>query len=454
MGLAFAIPGVASAEPNAALVFRSEAPALAQQVEEALLGSFLLAPAATSAQLTRNWERPSVFQLKERAPPPLKRVLEIADASGVDVIIAAEVERKGRGRRRRAVRLHLVAIRSADGAILLTDRAAIRSGGRRGPASVDAQRLARFMKRAAAAAATEMEPPAPSVDEGAATTAAAQPVNVDGEASSEAAATREPKPGSPVPSTVETVSPIRRQPWTRAGRLLEVESYGLLHGRTFRYYDTLTRNLREFDSGISFGAGVRVELYPLLLERLSGTTRRIGLVGAYAQDFGIQPSVADAPGVTLEHRWSDWYAGASVAWDFRDILIRSRVTFGENASRFSAPEDFAARRELPGARYQTLSAGIGARYETKVLSLLLDCQYSFIRNAGKVGDSLFPNSAVGGLRLRGGLSVPLYSELEIFFAGVYDHFFYDMRSQRGDEFLAGGALDLQFTGELGVSYAY
>ncbi|MEO0812528.1 MAG: hypothetical protein AAFY60_06670, partial [Myxococcota bacterium] len=247
---------------------------------------------------------------------------------------------------------------------------------------------------------------------------------------------------------------IKRARWTRAGRTLNVEAYGLVHGRSFQYFDTLTRNLREFDSGLSFGAGARGEIYPLILKRKSGTTRRIGLVGGYAQDFGIQPSVADVPDVTLEHAWREWFAGAAVAWDFKNILIRAQATYGEYSATFTATEEFAAAAELPSVSYQNLGLGLFGRYEMSNLSLLAETQYFFIRSAGRVGNELFPNAAVGGLRVRGGISAPLFSGVEIFAAGVYDHFFYDMRPGRGDEFLAGGALDLQFTGELGMSYAY
>lgn len=457
VALALAVPSAAWAQSTAALVFRGDAPQLEAQVADALLEVFLAAPSATQAQLTRNWEGPPLARLSERTVERLKRVLEIADASGVDVIIAAEVEKKGKRRRAKPVRLRLAAIRVDDGRVLLDGQARIGGRGRR-RGGLDTPAVVRFLRRAAdrmESGATESSEVAPAAE------APAAPAEDDG--ASPAPPPLPATPDEPAPAVSEaaptaeiraSVPAIRRERWTRADRTLEVETFGLVHGRSFRYYDTVTRNLREFDSGVSYGVGARIEVYPLSVERRSGTTRRIGLVGGYARDFGIQPTVADAPGVRLEHTWTDWFAGAGVAWDFSTILLRSQLTFGENRSRFTAPEDFAARRELPSARYQTLSVALDARYETSFVSYLAGAQYSFIRQAGRVGDALFPNAAVGGLRVRAGVSAPLYSSVEVFAAGVYDHFFYDMRSQRGDEFLAGGALDLQLTGELGVGYAF
>ncbi|MEO1174474.1 MAG: hypothetical protein AAFX94_20830, partial [Myxococcota bacterium] len=215
-----------------------------------------------------------------------------------------------------------------------------------------------------------------------------------------------------------------------------------------------TRNLREFDSGISYGAGVRGAFYPVSFERGNGTTRRLGLIGGYAQDFGINPTVADAPDVSLTHTWSDWFAGAVFAWDFKYVLTHTYITYGVYAAEFNSPPEFDSPEELPSVRYETLTVGIGFRRELPEMAFFADGQYMFIRDGGRVGDGLFPNSAMGGLRARGGFAYPLFKTVEAFAALQYDHFFYDLQPQRGDEFLAGGALDVHATFEVGFNYAY
>ncbi|MEM6733037.1 MAG: hypothetical protein AAF658_15880, partial [Myxococcota bacterium] len=116
--------------------------------------------------------------------------------------------------------------------------------------------------------------------------------------------------------------------------------------------------------------------------------------------------------------------------------------------------EFPDANQLPGVSYQNIELGLSGRYELEEFSAFADLSYAFIRRAGNVGDDLFPNAAVGGLRVRAGVAYPLFWSVEVFGAGGYDRFFYDLRPQRGDEFIAGGALDQQFSGELGFSYAY
>ncbi|MEL6547300.1 MAG: hypothetical protein AAFQ82_21935 [Myxococcota bacterium] len=359
LGMAlFASPVVASAQPTAGLVFPGNTrAAIEKQVGEALLDSFLVAPSATQSQMKSYWKKPAVGRLSARNLNMIQPVLEVADASGVAVVIAADVEMRGKRRRARPFRVALVAIRVADGSIVGKEKLKIRmrGRGRKRKLTIDSRALGTFFKRTAKI--IEQSAPAKTDSDTVADANAGKDLTPTFEDTS-------PK------ASVKTVIPrIKRARWTRAGRTLNVEAYGLVHGRSFQYFDTLTRNLREFDSGLSFGAGARGEIYPLILKRKSGTTRRIGLVGGYAQDFGIQPSVADAPDVTLEHAWREWFAGAAVAWDFKNILIRAQATYGEYSATFTATEEFAAAAELPSVSYQNLGLGLFGRYEMSNLSL-------------------------------------------------------------------------------------
>ncbi|MEM6731830.1 MAG: hypothetical protein AAF658_09750, partial [Myxococcota bacterium] len=333
------VPVQAAAQPNTGLVYLGRSNAVQAEVENAMKDAFLLAPSATNAELTRNWGKQSGVRLKQRALAQKGVVFDLADASGVDLIIVADIEMKGRRRRQKPVRLHLAAVRVDNKQLLVTERLSLRVRGRSRRRTVSVskpQAIRAFFARAIRIFEGK--------DDVAPTVASNDDVSTD---------TEEPSPpptqasAGSTPTTSETVGQpglrqripnISRQDWTRAGRVASIEAFGLARGRSFTYTDTLSQNLREFESGVSFGAGFRAEVYPLIFERESGTTRRVGLVGGYAQDFGIAPSVADVPDVSLTHTWSDWFAGAAVAWDFNAILVKATLTFGQYDATFAAPE--------------------------------------------------------------------------------------------------------------------
>lgn len=436
----------AANEPTVALVFKGPQSALELSLRQRIDQLFTTGERSQDRELRSRWGSTSVIGFNAARLSQIEPALRWAEEHDVHVVLAAEVQKvRRKSRRRRAPRLQITAVAVAGRRWLGSEAFALRQrGSRRQKRWVvkDLRAIDEFFKRAVKEAGK-------NPDAAPATAVAALP------SPSAAKAPHAPTTQSPSSvATAKTPAPLERVAWTHAERLLVVEAYGLTHARSFEYVDNITRNLREYGSGLSFGVGTRAVVYPLTFRQRSGTTRRLGWTAAYAQDFGLNPSVADAPDVVLSHQWREWLTGPVVAWDFRSVLLAASLTYGRYEATFEIPPGFANGDELPGVSYENLKIELSGRWELSSLSIFGSAAYTFARRGGDVGDRLFPNSAFGGIFLRGGVARHVWQGVEVFAAARYDHFFYDLRPQRGDVYLAGGALDLHFTAEIGMAYAY
>jgi hypothetical protein len=66
----------------------------------------------------------------------------------------------------------------------------------------------------------------------------------------------------------------------------------------------------------------------------------------------------------------------------------------------------------------------------------------------------FPHATVGGMDVGAGVRVSLPRNFALSLSGQYQRYFYDLRPQPGDPYIAGGALDEFAVGELALAYVY
>jgi hypothetical protein len=273
------------------------------------------------------------------------------------------------------------------------------------------------------------------------------------------AVAEDPNPRDEVTDDAAQANPIEaaqisaRHVWTHAGRLFHARLFSQIRGRRFDYVDALPPTLREFGSAATAAFGAAAEIYPLRFGENTGTTRRLGLEGLVAGDIGQSVRVFDFPNTEVSHQWLVWRLGLTFRTDFERLLLKFSAGAGVYRSAFGAGSDLDAVEELPSIENANVRLAVAARYEFPWFSTEAELAYFLILGGGHI-TTLFPNAAVGGIDMRFSLSRHLCWGLEVFIAFDYDHFYYDMRSRFGDEFLAGGALDLHFGGELGVSWAY
>jgi hypothetical protein len=104
----------------------------------------------------------------------------------------------------------------------------------------------------------------------------------------------------------------------------------------------------------------------------------------------------------------------------------------------------SAARDLPSARYKMLRLEADGRIPFGSFAALLEASYLPIFDAAPVTDR-FPHGSARGLGGRIGVAARALSWLEGRLDFRYDHIIYKMSPEPGDAYVAGGALDQQFS---------
>ena len=219
--------------------------------------------------------------------------------------------------------------------------------------------------------------------------------------------------------------------------------------RHFAYVDRLTPTLRPYDLFMAPLVGIRVDFDPFARSR-AALLNGLGVTGEYARAFGL--SSADAGG-----------ARSSTSWQNLRVDVRDRVRLGEavfaglhagfGAIDFSFDDALGPQAELPGVAYRVVRAGADGQGALGDLRLYGAASYLVPLSTGAVGD-LFPRTKVGGVEARVGLARSITRAFDLSLELVYTRFFYTLRPEPGDSFVAGGALDEMACASLGLTYGF
>ena len=128
--------------------------------------------------------------------------------------------------------------------------------------------------------------------------------------------------------------------------------------------------------------------------------------------------------------------------------IGIEVTGGEHAFWFTSGGG-ADRSQLsiPNTIYRFARAGLDARFAvTPDFSLSVGAGYRYVINhAGPISDD-FPHLTVAGVDADVGAAYAITRSIEVRLQGGVRRYFYDMHSVRGDQQIAGGAVDQYLSG--------
>jgi hypothetical protein len=218
--------------------------------------------------------------------------------------------------------------------------------------------------------------------------------------------------------------------------------------RGFTYHDGLSANLRPYSGALAPAFSVHGEVYPLAASS-QGFGRNIGLVADYraAVDLSSRP----ASGSTVETSWVGY-----------DVLLRVRIPFGTNAPRVLGVFAGYAREEFvfaipvksyPSAAYPSVRAGVDVRVPFGQSAITLAGDYDAVLSVEYVGTN-FRAPAVGGVDASVTYGYRIASVLEVFAQGSMSRYFYSFGPKPGDAWVAGGAVDQMFHGQLGVRATY
>jgi hypothetical protein len=175
---------------------------------------------------------------------------------------------------------------------------------------------------------------------------------------------------------------------------------------------------------------------------------------SWAAGIGLYGTVNLAIGLDTQDA-----TGASVRTDAYayEAGVRYRVIAGafELSPRVSyLVDNFAVTGDpSPSVHYQVLRAGLGARAAlSSRVSLRASLDYLDVLSAGALTSTTFPRASVNGLDLAVGAGYGIGRTFELQMSAALRRYGFDMRSQAGDPFVAGGASDQYLSMAFGIAY--
>ncbi|HVV52606.1 MAG TPA: hypothetical protein VHO06_23270, partial [Polyangia bacterium] len=232
---------------------------------------------------------------------------------------------------------------------------------------------------------------------------------------------------------------------------LEVGGGGL--NRQLSYHQNVVINgsgqLFPYSLGVGPIAVGNAVIYPLdpLVGGLAGN---IGLEGEIQQGFAISSNVSN--GGSYSNVVHDFAAGGRYRFPFAgsDGLYVS-VTGGEDAFTFNGTN--RANLLIPDTIYHYVRPGLGFRMlAASGFTLRIAAGYRYIFNSG--GPQMlhyFPHLSVAGADADAVLGYQLSSTFEARIGVEWRRYWYNMHSQMGDNYIAGGAVDQSFAFTLRIA---
>src|SRR6478609_3570798 len=238
-----------------------------------------------------------------------------------------------------------------------------------------------------------------------------------------------------------------------AGRsLVAVWVAGGVANRRFKYNDAVGYDLADYRLPVAPMATVGIEAYPAASSDIP-VLRDLGIVAHVSRGFAFDSSTPQ--GVSLETSWTRF------GGELRERLIlpgphrlEVGILVGADASYFGMTAKGTVPALLPAARTVALRFGFDARLRLAWrLSLLAGGAYLLTTSRGEIYEH-FRDASVHGLDADFGFAVDLGAGFEARLAGRYTRYFASFKPVLGDRYVAGGALDEQWQGGLGIRYAH
>jgi len=255
------------------------------------------------------------------------------------------------------------------------------------------------------------------------------------------------------PSADEAALGRREARRIAAGRVLVAVWAGAgVANRRFRYNDAVGYNLAGYRLPAAPMVTFGIEAYPAASSDVP-VLRDLGIVAHVSRGFAFDSTTPQ--GVTLETSWTRF------GGDLRQRLIwpgRQRfelgISVGADASYFGMTAKSRVPALLPTARTVALRFGVDARLRLGWrLSVVGGGAYLLTTSRGEIYDH-FRAPRVHGVDGDLGVVVDLGSGFEARLSGRYTRYFASFKPKLGDAYVAGGALDEQLQGGLGVRYAH
>lgn len=222
-----------------------------------------------------------------------------------------------------------------------------------------------------------------------------------------------------------------------------------LGGRSFKYIEGRTTNLRPYDAfGIPmFHAGA--EIYPLAGHRKRGL-RGFGVVAEFSMAVALESEASD--GEVIDTGWSELSIGGRVRHALsRRTLIGGSISYG--AINFRFDQNAAIFPEIPDVGYRFVRFGGDVRHDTGALDVIFAAGLLGVYEAGTTA-SRFRATTTFGFDLDLGFAAQVTQGFELRAMASYRGVYYQIQSMDGDPYVAAGAQDHLFSGTLSGAYIY
>ncbi len=254
----------------------------------------------------------------------------------------------------------------------------------------------------------------------------------------------------PSPPAAETPPPDTEahRPGDPAYALASVSAAVDIGTRSFTYHDGVSSNLRPYAGAVAPALDVRAEVYPFA-DTSSSFAQGIGIEAAYraAIDLSSRPT----SGATVDTAWTRY-----------DVLLRYRIRLGHDTPPLLGLSVGYSREEFvfavpvpsyPSAAYPSLRGGLDLRIPIGRSRILLAGDYDAVLSAEYVGQN-FRSPAAAGVDVSVSYAFRVADVVELYAAGEMTRYFYSFSPKPGDAWVAGGAVDQMFHGQLGVRATY
>jgi hypothetical protein len=274
-----------------------------------------------------------------------------------------------------------------------------------------------------------------------------------------AAPARVPASASAVSSANEAPAEDKATPKKKRDKVdftnaLIVIDVGLEAGaRKMAYSDPLVGPLRSYLAPGVLGYGLAAQFYPGASTGMP-FAKDIGVVFRYAGSLGFESQTKDGS------------QKATGSWSRSALGVRGRFlagskttgpyigvegTYGTWAFVFEGDAPIVA--EVPSVRYKYMRGAIDARFPFNAFSLTVGAGGMYVMSGGEFTDR-FPNATIAGVDGTATAAYAFLPWLEARAEVNYTRIFSSAKSQRGDAFIAGGALDEYFIFHGGIAAVF
>ncbi len=219
-------------------------------------------------------------------------------------------------------------------------------------------------------------------------------------------------------------------------------------GRQYSYNDDLFGALRAYSLGFAPMVGAKLYYFPAA-HFTNSFAANIGIDARIETAFGVKSQ--DSAGQEFPTSMWGFGLGGRVRIPIGDHYLSAIVGYGAQSFRIEAISPTIPAPDVPDVDYGFLRIGAEMRLVFGVFVTELKASLLPLLSSGQLGSNeWFPRTTGGGMEAGLVLGVLVTNWFEVRAGFEYRRFWFSMNPEPGDTYVAGGALDSYFVGNIGL----